>query len=87
MRCHFQRDKIPIMRYVWNMSMIHVTKSHERSYVIVDARSNQPDFAPNSIAYSEQELRFALIAMGVTAEKIVEHMAQLERTGDISITM
>jgi hypothetical protein len=75
------------MRYVWNMSMIHVTKSHEHSYVIVDARSNQPGFVPNSIAHSEQELRDALIAMGVNAEIIAEDMAQLRKTGDISITM
>lgn len=67
------------------MGAIQVTKTQELIYLIVDARASQSSFAPNSIAHSKKALAAALIAMGVKAEKIAEHLAQLDKTWDISI--
>lgn len=67
--------------------MIHVTKTQESVYAIVDARTNQSGFAPESTAHSEKELGVALTAMGIKAEIIAELRTQLEKTWEISIQM
>ena len=67
------------------MSMIHVTRIQNRSYLIVDNTAKQSGFGSGSTAQSEQELRSALTTKKVQEEQIERHLAQLEITGDISI--
>jgi len=86
-RCHFQRDKIPIMHYILNMSMIHVTKTPYRSFQIVDNSSKESGFAPESIVQSQEELRSLLIEKGIKEEEIERHLAQFEKAGEVSIVI
>lgn len=68
------------------MSMIHVAEMPYRSFQIVDS-SKESGFAPESIVQSQEELRNLLIAKGIKEERIERHLAELQRSGEVSLAI
>jgi Holliday junction resolvasome RuvABC DNA-binding subunit len=62
--------------------MVHVTKTPDRHFIIVDASRKAAGFAPNSTAHSEQEVRDALKSFGFADQAVERAIAELRKTGD-----
>ena len=69
------------------MSMIHVTKTQDHRYLIVDNTASESGFGSGSAVQSEQELRSILTNKRVNREEIDGYLMQLGEVGDISISL
>ena len=62
--------------------MVHITRTPDRNFVIVDASRKGAGFAPNSTAHSEQEVRLALKSFAFTDHAIERALVEVRKTGE-----
>lgn len=72
------------------MKMVHVTKTPDGGYMIVDATGSPvggASFAPTSSAHSEAQLKAALKRFGFTDKAIENAVAEVNHTGDTMLQL
>jgi Holliday junction resolvasome RuvABC DNA-binding subunit len=72
------------------MKMVHVEKTPDGSYMIVDATgapAGGASFAPTATAYSEEQLRSALKAFGFTDKAIDQAIEELKTARNTTLQL
>jgi hypothetical protein len=68
------------------MKIVHVTKTLNGSYFLVDASGKEAGFAPTSTVPSEQEVRATLGTNGFADAAIERALTELRETGQTMLT-